>query len=70
MHVRRATSDDIFLSYKLGQSTGEKARQINQVWGPNSVAESTVREWLNNFRSGDFSLGGEPRSGRPKAIPD
>ena len=40
------------------------------MWGPNSVAESTVREWLNNFRSGDFSLGGEPRSGRPKAIPD
>ena len=46
------------------------ARQVNQVWRPNSVGESTVRQWFNKFRSGDFSLEDEPRSGRPKAIPD
>ena len=67
-HVRRATSDDIFFSYKLGQSAGEKARQIDQVRGPNNVAESIVREWFSSFLSGDFRLESETHSGRPKAM--
>ena len=29
-----------------------------------------MRQWLNKFRSGDFSLEDEPHSGRPKAISD
>lgn len=59
-----------FFNYKLGQSAVETARQINQVWGPNSTAERTVRRWFEKFRSGDFSLEDEPRSGRPRATPD
>ena len=69
-HVKRALRTIFFFDYKLGQSAIETAQQINQVWGPNSARESTVRQWLNKFRSGDFSLEDEPHSGRPKAISD
>src|SRR5687768_3726372 len=59
-----------YFNFKLGQSAVETARQINLVWGPNSVGESTVCRWFQKFRAGDFSLEDEPRSGRPTVIQD
>ena len=61
----------IFLyEFKLKQSAAETARKINQAFGNNSVNERTVRRWFAKFRSGRFSLKGEPRSGRPTVIQD
>ena len=59
----------IFLyKLKLNQSAAETARKINQTFGNDSVNERTVRRWYAKFRSGDFSLEDEPRSGRPTVI--
>ena len=61
----------IFLyEFKLNQSAAEIARKINQAFGNDSVNEHTVRRWFAKFRSGDFSLEDEPRSGRPIIIQD
>ena len=59
-----------YFNFKLGQSAAETARQINQIWGQNSVGESTVQQWFKKFRSGDISLEDAPRSGRPRALQD
>ena len=56
--------------FKLNQSTAETARKINMAFGNDSVNERTVRRWFAKFRSGDFSLEDEPRSGRPTVIQD
>lgn len=61
----------IFLyEFKLNQSAAETARKINQAFGNDSVNERTVQRWFAKFRSGDFSLENEPRSGRPTVIQD
>ena len=54
----------------MNQSAAETARKINQVFGNNSVNERTVRRWFEKFRSRDFSLEDEFRSGRPTVIQD
>ena len=55
----------IFLyEFKLNQSATETARKTNKTFGNYSVNERTVRRWFATFRSGDFSLEDEPRSGR------
>ena len=59
----------IFLNeFKLNRSTAETARKTNQAFGNDSVDERTVRRWFAKFRSEDFSLKDEPRSGRPTVI--
>ena len=56
----------VFLyEFKLNQSAAETVRKINHAFGNDSVNERTVRHWFAKFRSGDFSLEDEPRSGRP-----
>ena len=64
----------IFLyEFKLNQSAVETARKINQAFGNDSVNSTvfgTVRRWFAKYRSGDFSLEDELRSGRPTVIQD
>ena len=61
----------IFLyEFKLNQNAAETGHKINQAFGNDSVNERTVCRWFAKFRSGDFSLEDEPRSGRPTAILD
>ena len=61
----------IFLyEFKLNQSAADTARKINLTFGNDSVNERTFRRWFAIFRSGDFSLEDEPRSGRPTVIQD
>ena len=50
--------------FKLSQSAAETTRKIKQVFGNDGVNERTVRRWFAKFRSGDFSLKDDPRSGR------
>ena len=39
-------------------------KQPEKAFGNDSVKERTIRRWFAKFRSGDFSLEDEPRSGR------
>ena len=59
-----------FYEFKLNQSAAETVRKINQAFGNDSFNERTVRRLFAKFRSGDFYLEDEPRSGRPTVIQD
>ena len=59
-----------FYEVKLNQIAAETDRNINQAFGNDSLNERTDRRWFAKFRSGDFSLEDEPRSGRPTLIQD
>ena len=58
------------MSFKLNQSAAETAQKIKQAFSNYSVNERTVQRWFAKFRSGDFSLEDEHRSGRPRVIED
>ena len=58
------------LRIQIERRAAETARKINQAFGDGSVNERNVRRWFVKFRSGDFSLEYEPRSGRPTVIQD
>ena len=46
----------IFLfQFKLGRKAAEKARDINEVFGPGTTTERTVQWWFKKFRGGDES---------------
>ena len=58
----------IFLyEFKLNQTAAETALKINQAVD-DSVNVRIVQRCFAKFRSGDFSLEDEPRSGRPTVI--
>lgn len=50
--------------FHRGTSAAETTRRINNVYGPGTANERTVRFWFQRFSSGNFNLHNEPR-GRP-----
>ena len=45
-------------------------KEICEVYGVNSLTEYTCQNMFNKFHSGDFSLKGDQRSGRPSEVDD
>ncbi|KAG8247372.1 hypothetical protein J6590_062435 [Homalodisca vitripennis] len=43
-------------------------RQINEVYGPNAMSDSKVRNWVRAFKDRRENFHDEPRSGRPSVI--
>lgn len=54
--------------FKLGHSAADATRNINAAWGKSCVAESTIRRWFTNFRSGNCNLEGKEGRGRNVAV--
>lgn len=52
----------------MSSNAAEAARRINQAWGAQMVAESTVRERFRQFKVGNEDLADKPRSGRPREV--
>lgn len=59
-----------FYEFKLGRNAAQTARNINEVWGENSINESTVQRWFQKFRLGDFDLHDDAGRGRHSVIDD
>lgn len=66
-HQRHAI---LFLYQKGVENAEEVQRQLSFVFGDSTLAARTIRDWLNKFRSRDFSLEDEPRAGRPVELDD
>ena len=60
----------LILCFKLGQNTTEAHETLRKAYGAHSLGISTVKEWYNKFKDGDFSVENKPRGHAPKAFDD
>src|SRR5262245_26053308 len=64
-HQRHAI---LFLFQKNISNAAEIRRQISPIFGETTLSERAIRDWLQKFSVGNFSLQDEARSGRPSEI--
>ena len=60
----------LLYDFLSGVTAAESSRRICAAFGQGSVCERTAQQWFHRFRSGNYSLEDEPRSGRPPVIDD
>ena len=51
------------------KKAAQAAKNLHHVYGEEALKERQCRNWFDKFRSGDFSLKDEQRSGRQKWKP-
>ncbi|XP_052834133.1 histone-lysine N-methyltransferase SETMAR-like [Octopus bimaculoides] len=54
--------------FKKGENAAKTCKNICEVYGDDAVGESTVRRWFAKFKTGEFSLEDDSRSGRPSKL--
>ena len=54
--------------FKKGRNATQTAQKICGVYGSDAVTERVVQKWFARFRSGDFCVQDQPRSGRPGTV--
>lgn len=60
----------LLYEFQLGHSAALAHRNVVTVFGQESPSERTCRDWFAKFKSGDFSLEDNERSGRPPELND
>lgn len=56
--------------FRKGKNAAQAAKKLRDVYGEEALKERQCRNWFEKFRSGDFSLKDEHRSGRPYEVDD
>ncbi|XP_014488991.1 PREDICTED: histone-lysine N-methyltransferase SETMAR-like [Dinoponera quadriceps] len=56
--------------FRKGKNAAQAAKKLRDVYGEEALKERQCRNWFDKFRSGDFSLKDEQRSGRPLQADD
>jgi len=56
--------------FRKGKNAEQLAKNLRDLYGDNALKERQYRNCFTKFRSGDFSLEDEPRSGRPSEVDD
>lgn len=56
--------------FRKGKNAAQAAKKLRDVYGEEALKERQCRNWFDKFRSGDFSLKDEQRSGRPDELDD
>lgn len=56
--------------FRKGKTVGAATKDIREVYLDRAPALRTVKKWFAKFRSGDFNLEDQPRSGRPSELDD
>lgn len=66
MECRNEHFRHILLFYfRKGKKAAEAHKDICEIYGSDCITERTCQNWFKKFRSGDFSLKDDQRSGRP-----
>lgn len=56
--------------FHKGKNARQACEKLCKVYGNNSLQERQCQRWFKKFRSGDFDLNDDPRSGRPTEVDD
>ena len=56
--------------FRKGKNAAQAAKKLRDVYGEEALEDRQCRNWYDKFRSGDFSLKDEQRSGRPNEVDD
>ena len=56
--------------FNMKKSTTESHRILVEVYGDHALAERTCQKWFARFKSGDFCLEDQERTGQPKKFED
>lgn len=51
--------------FDRGENASQACEKICAVYGEGTLSKSAARKWFARFRSGNFNVKDEPRSGRP-----
>ena len=56
--------------FRKKKNAAQAAKKLRDVYGEEALKDRQCRNWFDKFRSGDFSLKYEQRSGRPNEADD
>ena len=56
--------------FRKGKNASQAHKKLCSVYGDEALKERQCQNWFAKFRSGDFSLKDEKRSGRPVEVDD
>ena len=56
--------------FRKGKNAAQAAKKLRDLYGKEALRNRQYRNWFDKFRSGDFSLKDEQRSGRPNEVDD
>ena len=56
--------------FRKGKNAAQVAKKLRDMYGEEALKDRQCRNWFDKFRSGDFSLKDEKRSGRPNEVDD
>jgi len=56
--------------FRKGKRAAETHREICEIYGTDCITKRTCQNWFRKFRSGDFSLKDNKRSGQPIEVHD
>ena len=56
--------------FRKEKNAAQGAKKLRDVYGKEALNDRQCRNWFDKFRSGDFSLKDEQRSGRPNKVDD
>ena len=56
--------------FRKGKNAAQAVKKLRDVYGEGALKERHCRNWFDKFRSGNFSLKDEERSGRPNEVDD
>src|SRR5713101_8845727 len=60
----------LLYEFKLNSKASEASRKICMAFSEDSISKPTAQKWFKRFKSGDFTLEDEARTGRPIGIND
>ena len=56
--------------FRKGKNAAQAAKKLRDLYGEEALKDRQCRNFFDKFRSGDFSLKDEGRSGRPNEVDD
>ena len=56
--------------FRKGKNAAQAAKMLRDVYGEEALKDRQCRNRFDKFRSGDFSVKDEQRSGRPNEVDD